>query len=450
MQRLESKDYSRLVTSQFYHDLAQACNLIHAREPDLPLPERILIAVRTEPNQSHLALAIHAWVLQSIATQRSADLPQYIRLLEQAKPVMTQDFLNWLVPFLAPVLGQLEIPQSSDACFNYKHHTQSGAAWNNLLVPANRRQRLQQFADSLISSFPHWQPVALRFFLSRLPCFSLLERELNKTTLAVCSKITPEFVEAFLRSTYIMHLGFDPLPQDFAAAPQLFVAAPQLQAKPFLELVKAMRSHRPRYRVDTHEDLFARLRRQPPFSREYAKVFEQLLPTVDEKILSDLLATITFRLSMPHAHSIMRSREFLEWEAQLKPSEAYEKRIAWRLEYYRYFLAFGGVTPAFLEGIAPFIPTVLELLTYDLAGTHAYRQSIVDCTDENRMITEAAILINSEAAFIRADFGEVPLRRWFDKGHSEWIDDPEEYVRALRHTILIMHELAHLLYDQEH
>jgi hypothetical protein len=192
MQRFESKDYSRLVTSQFYHDLAQECNLIHAREPDLPLPERVLIAVRTEPNQSHLALAIHSWVLQSIATQRPADLPQYIHFLEQAKPVMTQDFLNWLVPFLAPVLGQLEAktPHSSDACLNYKHHTQTGAAWDNLLVPANRRQRLQKSADSLISSFPHWQPIALRFFLSRLPCFSLLERELNKTTLGTLSEKT--------------------------------------------------------------------------------------------------------------------------------------------------------------------------------------------------------------------------------------------------------------------
>jgi hypothetical protein len=273
--------------------------------------------------------------------------------------------------------------------------------------------------------------------------FIVAGRRFARLQIKVCSKITPEFVEAFLRSTYIMHFGVDPLPRNFATAPQL-------QAKPFLELVKAMRCHRPRYRVDTHEDLFARLRRQPPFSREYAKVFEQLRPTVDEKILSDLLATITFRLSMPHAHFIMRSREFLEWEAQFEPFEAYEKRIAWRLEYYRYFLAFGGVTPEFLDGIAPFIPIILELLTYDLAGTHAHRQSILDCTDENRVITEAAILINCEGALIRAEFGEVPLRRWFDKGHSEWVDDPEEYVRALRLTIVMMHELAHLLYDQGH
>jgi hypothetical protein len=430
-------DYSAVITSQFYHDLAQECHRIYQSDSSRPAPQRVFLAAGSEPIRRHLALASYAWIAKLSALKAPVDPSNQIQLQE--------GILRWLMPHMEYVLSETQglLLNADNSQLHYQEHATPGAAWHNLLVPAARRNLFEVLSNSLTPSFPHWQPISVRFFLSRLPPLVYLRPELSPEQQKLCSDLPRTFIESFLRSSYLVHLGMDPLPQRASWPEEAPDRNEWLVPRHFVALIHNLQSRRPRYRTESHRDLFERVRRQPPFSQEYERVrstFANEYANLDE-----LLQSVTFRLSISHAHSVIASRQFLEAEGATDHFNAYERRLAWRLEYYRFWLTFGGMTGDLLGRLAPFIPVIGELLGYDLIGTHAYEQRRLPDSEEESLLDEANSIITSDIALIRGDFKDVPLRQWFDKGPGEWLTNPEDYVHALRLTIAMMHEVGHLI-----
>jgi len=362
---MADSDFAASISIDFFFQLVETCDVLHKQDPSMTLHQRMHKALELPPLASQL---------DNI----------YARLPDKD---LFKNGLDWLLNILRycsideahKVLGRSKMAQ-----LHYLHYTDAGAAWRNLQVCRARYDLLSELNEILLLHFPHWERDQVSDKLGTIPLFVLLEDEFTSMEEHVRSVLSIDFVIAFLKSTYILHLGVDPVPDGF---PQ---KGAQLISSKTAGLGDMLRSNRPRYVTASHADFFQRVKVQPPFNKIYAETLTKLRTiTNDETALEDVLLSLTFKLSLPYAHSIISSREFIESMGRtglfLGIGGNFYQVMSWILGYVTDFYSNGCLerfrNPANLQllDIAACVPLVVELFSVVVDGSFA--RELYTCLD---------------------------------------------------------------------
>jgi len=364
---MADSDFAASITIDFFFELVETCNLLYEQDPSLTLPYR---------------------------AQRAIELPSLVPHIDEiclclSNKDLLKDGLSWLIDVLGLFSvdrAQKSLSHAKMAHLHYLRYSDSGAAWHNLRVNNARRKLLLELEEILQMYFLHWERKQISERLKTVPPLVLLEGEFTPLEKEIRSALSLDFVVAFLKSTFIIHLGIDPLPDQF---PRIEEQTADSKAKSpdelkerteddvgvsHSELMRMLRSNRPRYTTASHTEFFQRVRSQPPFSEVYSDVFTELDTICSDRVaLENALLSLTFRLSLPYAHAIVNSREFIESMSEKGPLLSigrFTLFTLWTIEYDDYLQHFRNPEGWRLRDIACSIPLSVELFSLIIAGSY--------------------------------------------------------------------------------
>ena len=249
-----------------------------------------------------------------------------------------------------------------------------------------RRSFEREVTEHLTKQFPHWDKQEVPARLPHVPPFLLLSPELTAGEEKMRSNLSVDFAVAFLRASYALHLGDDPLRREFRTeqheeGPRSSNEEEELQgaagrAGHLSSVVRALRNNRPRYTAKSHPQVFDEARTHPAFEPFVRAAFSRLVSLgLDEARAEEGLLRLTFRLSLPYAHSIVASKAFIEsmvgGRGPLASSYNHFRIMGWMCSYSDYLEGFENPNRWNLLDLGMYVPFAAELMSIDLGGTFA-------------------------------------------------------------------------------
>ena len=352
-----NSDFADLVSMDFFFSLVEACNSLYKQDPSMTLSSRM---------------------------QAALELPSFVPRIDGIYARLPNEnlFRDFLYRLLE-VLGYF----SEDGAYkvlshpgmtklHYLRYEDNGAAWHNLEVSSARNRLLSELKGILQKYFPNWEMKQASERLRTVPPYSLLQDEFTPLEKEISSALSIDFVIAFLKTTYIVHLGTDLVPNEFPREDNQSVNSRTIK------IGEMLRNNRPRYIAASHTDFFRKIRTQPPFSNIYDESLSKLRAIDNnEAVLEDALLSLTFKLSLPYAHSIINCPEFIEsmgGSGPLAGTGNFYRMILWILAYSSDIDNNGGYLNRFsnprnlrVHDIVHYIPLVVELLSISVDGSFA-------------------------------------------------------------------------------
>jgi hypothetical protein len=336
---MTEQEFAQLVSCEFYFDLVKKCHASYVENRSKPHVQRMLNAISAGPLKEHIDYVF------SLLAKRDA----------------AAHFLNWLDKELlacSDEAGQF-LSRPELANLHYRHFTDAGAGWHNLRVPSERSHLALELTEHLRKRFAHWKAEDISKRLPEVPPLLLLEDELSPYELLAVSALSIDFAIAFVKSTYIVHLGRDPIGINFSLAQN--------------GLLDALREHRPRHVNTSHLHFFKEVRQHPPFREAYGTAVNQTLPGLGVRSdFEEVLLGLTFRLSLPYAHSIITSPEFVECMSSSGPLGSagnYFRTLDWAVQQSHYLERFCNPSGISTLDLAQCTPLGAELFAIALGGT---------------------------------------------------------------------------------
>jgi len=293
---LDEQRFGAAVPMELFFDVAGSCHHLFERDASQPLQTRVLQSLH--PDQ--VLPVLLPFLAESIA-ERDRTRATVEKALWEAIPTIVFWFSNELAPFCD------EGAQTYEAApLHFRRYADSDAVWHNQTVSTARWALKTVLENRLKERFPQWDHHQTSARLKSVPPLVLLEDEYSEMEQRIKSALTLNFLMSFLRTQYLIWLGFDPIPADAETKlpPEMMGAS---------ALLKALDNHRPRYPKVSHKEFFQVVKGRQPFAGSYADARSELRPICsDNSVFEDSILAILFKFSMPYARDFLDSKRLYE------------------------------------------------------------------------------------------------------------------------------------------
>jgi tetratricopeptide (TPR) repeat protein len=282
-------DFSKLLSLDLFIALSKKCHELK-KEDQTRVPEQRVTMAFTEVFKSQEGVM--------------ALLP-LLRKKDQKEALF--QFVVWLAHVLRPLMDEFadQAHKAGGGILGFVRYDQPMAGWHNLKAQFGRIALEGLLTEGILKTFPHWKNQEVRERLREVPPMALLNTEITPQQEAAQALLSFDFILDFLSSSYLMHLGEDPVirqPVSLAGSIEKDSAEGQFAYR----ISRLLRAHSPRYVQEPYREHFQKVKSVRPF----ASAFEDAVKALqykgwDAAAVEDSLRALTFPFSLTQAHQIL-------------------------------------------------------------------------------------------------------------------------------------------------
>jgi tetratricopeptide (TPR) repeat protein len=285
-------DFSKLMSLELFVALADKSHSLRTGDKSLVPEHRILLA------------------FQAVFENKDNMLVLLPIVRRQDREEMLIQFVSWLIQILRPFQDESadSIELLEGGPLSFIRHDQPSAGWHNLKAEFGRWALEKTLTMTLFGRFPHWNEEETRTALQTIPPLSVLNRQFNPTEETAQLDLPFEFLLDFLSSSYLIHLGHDPV-----------LRVPPTEEGQYDDgfwgrIQTLLAAHLPRHLEEPYVQHFRKVRDREPFAVSFTNAAANLRRMGwDDELIEETLMAVTFPYSLLHAHQIVSAsdRDFL-------------------------------------------------------------------------------------------------------------------------------------------